>query len=170
MRTSANSAGSPTAPLRELPAAIQELEVSSTQTPFAAPQLGLAHIERLSPGEAHIRIGGKSLAARVDAHVDDAVLQSALERQEPILVEHRPNGIFVVGALRTRATPGVDKTKEVTIEAEKIRLVASEEVTVRSGPAMMVVRAIGEVETYAERIISRAEGVHKIIGRMLRLN
>jgi hypothetical protein len=34
----------------------------------------------------------------------------------------------------------------------------------------MAVRAVGEIETYAERIVSRAEGVHKIIGRMLRLN
>lgn len=36
--------------------------------------------------------------------------------------------------------------------------------------AGLVVRALGEVETYADKIISRDEGVHKIVGRILRLN
>lgn len=45
-----------------------------------------------------------------------------------------------------------------------------DEVTLTAHGAGVVLRALGEVETYAERIISRADGIHKIIGRMLQLN
>ena len=47
---------------------------------------------------------------------------------------------------------------------------AGQELSLSAQTAALVLRAAGEVETFAERIISRAEGVHKIIGRMLRLN
>lgn len=164
----------PSEPIKELPGTIHELEVSTAPaanlSPAALGQLGLAQIESIEGQRAMVRVGGASFVAGIDGHVDPIVIASALERAEPVLVEKRGDNLYVVGALRTRATPGVDKMKEVTIEAETIDLRASNQATVRSGPAVLAVRAIGEIETYAEKILSRAEGVHKIIGRMLRLN
>ena len=39
-----------------------------------------------------------------------------------------------------------------------------------SGAASLVLRAFGQVETLADQITSRAASVHKIIGRVIRLN
>ena len=50
------------------------------------------------------------------------------------------------------------------------RAEARSEASIVTEVAGLVVRALGEVETYADKTISRAEGVDKIVGRILRLN
>ena len=76
----------------------------------------------------------------------------------------------VLGALRAQPTPGIDIGETYAIKAKRVSLEAEEEVSLAAQTAALVLRAAGEVETYADRIVSRAESVHKIIGRILRLN
>jgi hypothetical protein len=114
---------------------------------------------------------GKTTAdAKLDPAVHPSVIEGACRRQERVLVEENEEGFVVIGALRTQPTPGIDEAESYAIKAKRVTIEGAEEVSLSTQTAAVVVRAVGEVETFAERIISRAEGVHKIIGRMLRLN
>ncbi len=151
--------------------------------------MALARLVALEPdlprGCRVVRWGGReALAAELDPGLDAAVAETALRTGEPVVVVDGPGGPVVVGALRTRATPGIDRTEEVTIEATRLRLQAdqvelaggdvsiegSRELRLRTRTAYVVLRAVGEIESFADRIVTRAEGVHKLVGRMLRLN
>lgn len=164
-------------PSTDLPQGLAELAVSPTpiaeeKVPaFKMPAVGIARIFMLHEGgKLEIKMGNKIMPALLDPMVHPAVIRTADESGEPVMVEQRDGELYVVGALRTQPTPGVDKMETINLEAEHINLKAKTDITMTSGVAAIAVRAIGEVETYAERIMSRAESVHKIIGRMLRLN
>ncbi len=149
---------------------LDELGVTQNSLPTTAITLSTARIVSCDEAGAALEMGGCRVVAVVDPSVHPTVLAGAQERSERILVERRADGtITVIGALRTQPTPGVDRAERYDIEADRIAL-RGEEISLSSRAAAVVLRAIGEVETYADRIISRAEGVHKIVGRMLRLN
>jgi hypothetical protein len=143
-------------------------------SPAAAPGMTTARIHALDSAggdTVQLAIGGQIVAAAVDPSVHPAVLRGASERGERVLAERDERGAWtVVGALRTQPTPGIDAADAYTIEADKITIRGKSEVSIVTEAAGLVVRALGEVETYADKIISRAEGVHKIVGRILRLN
>jgi hypothetical protein len=152
-------------------------EAKGRATPLrllATPVLCTARLEAIEEGGGsalRIAVGGQLVAAQRDASVHPAVLEGALARGERVLVERDAEGAWtVIGALRTQPTPGVDVVEQYTIEADRVTIRGRTDVTLTSETAGLVVRALGEVESYADRIISRAEGVHKIIGRILRLN
>jgi hypothetical protein len=127
---------------------------------------------------------GHVVPATLHEALDVEVAETALRTGEPMVVVDGASGPVVVGALRTRATPGIDRTRDVTIDCETlnvdadaialrgrtVRAEASEELALRSRAAFVVLRAAGEIESFADRIVTRAEGVHKLVGRMLRLN
>jgi hypothetical protein len=108
--------------------------------------------------------------ATLGKNVDRAVVETSVARGETLIVQESPNGLLVLGALRTAATPGVDKGDEFVIEANRIKMVGAHQVSIVSGAAQLAVRAVGMVETIANDITTRAAGVHKLIGRMLHLN
>lgn len=149
-------------------------EAPARATPLrlvATPVLCTARIEAIEGGALRIDVGGQLVEAERDASVHAAVLEGAMARGERVLVERNGEGAWsVIGALRTQPTPGVDVVEQYTIEADRVTIRGRTDVTLTSETAGLVVRALGEVESYADRIISRAEGVHKIIGRILRLN
>jgi hypothetical protein len=135
------------------------------------PGLCTARIQAIEGATIRLAIGRQIVAATVDPSVHPTVLQGAAARGERVLVERDETGAWLIlGALRTQPTPGLDPAAAYTIEADTITLRAHHEVSIVTEAAGLVVRALGEVETYADKIISRAEGVHKIVGRILRLN
>lgn len=137
----------------------------------AAPGIATARIHAFDAGTVQLAIGGQIVIAGVDPSVHPAVLRGALTRGERVLVERDEHGTWILlGALRTQPTPGIDAADAYTIEADTITIRGKSEVSIVTEAAGLVVRALGEVETYADKIISRAEGVHKIVGRILRLN
>ncbi len=156
--------------------AIDATEAASPARP-AAPEgafgnLGLAQVIDVRGEEIDVRMGSRTIVASKSATLHEAVLRTAMETGEPVLVERGEGGtVIVVGALRTKPTPGVDKTRDIRIEADRIEIHAKHELSLAtSGLARIALRATGEIETYADRIVSRAEELHKIVGRMLRLN
>lgn len=142
--------------------------------PDAVPPLatlGLAKILEVEQERVLLGVGSATVYAPLGM-VHPSVLKTACERGEPVLVERAADGsLRVVGALRMQPTPGVDAMEEVEIEADRIHLRGKQEITLESSTtARIALRAAGEIETYASRILSKAEEVHKIVGRMLRLN
>lgn len=139
--------------------------------PARRPALFTAEVHALREDGVVLGIGHTTAPAKLDPSVHPTVIEGARARCERVLVEEDADGtLVVIGALRTQPTPGVDAAESYTIKAKRIALDAGEELSLSAQTAAVVLRAIGEVETYAERILSRAEGVHKIVGRMLRLN
>jgi hypothetical protein len=138
---------------------------------IATPVLCTARLEAVEGDALRIDVGGQLVAAERDPSVHPVVLEGAMARGERVLVERDGEGRWtVIGALRTQPTPGVDVGDQYTIEADRVTIRGRTDVTLTSETAGLVVRALGEVESYADRIVSRAESVHKIIGRILRLN
>jgi hypothetical protein len=139
--------------------------------------LRTARVLSIGAGDAlELELRGQRMNARRDAAVHPEVIVSALARSEVVLVEISGGEAWVVGALRTQPALGSDRVDDVDLRAARIRLAAErveiegEEVSLSSKTARVVLRAAGEIESFADRIVSRASGVHKIVGRMLRLN
>lgn len=113
---------------------------------------------------------GEEIEVGAHVSVDPVVLRGAAARGEVVIVQESSAGWVVLGALRTRATPGVDRAEEYVIEADRVKVEAAHAVSLVAGAAEIAVRAVGFVETIARDITARAAGVHKIVGRMIHLN
>jgi hypothetical protein len=159
--------------VRGIGAAAEKREARLQPVPGPAPRPALftAEVHEVGVDGVVLGIGSQVMPAKLDPSVHPTVVEGACARRERVLVEEGEGGaLVVIGALRTQPTPGVDAAESYAIKAKRISLEADEELSLTAQTAAVVLRAIGEVETYAERILSRAEGVHKIVGRMLRLN
>ncbi len=137
----------------------------------AVPAITVAKVERYDEetGAVTLDVNGEEVLAALDPSVDPAVIRTAVLRRERVIVADE-GGWVVLGALRTAATPGVDEGEEFMIKARRVAIVAAHEFHVVSGAAALALRAVGHVETIAQDITTRASSVHKIIGRMIRLN
>lgn len=130
------------------------------------PSICTGRIHAIEGETIRLVVGGQIVVAAIDPSVHPVVLRGASERGERVLVERDERGAWLIlGALRTQPTPGIDAADAYTIEADKITIRGRREVSIVTEAA-----GLGEVETNADKIISRAEGVHKIVGRILRLN
>ena len=145
-------------------------KLEAVSVPALKPTLLTAHVHQVTPEYVVLAFGKTTADAKLDPAVHPAVIEGACKRGERVLVEENEDGLVVIGALRTQPTPGIDEADSYAIKAKRIALEGADEVSLTTQTAAVVLRAVGEVETFAERIISRAEGVHKIVGRMLRLN
>ncbi|HSN97766.1 MAG TPA: hypothetical protein VLS89_05690 [Candidatus Nanopelagicales bacterium] len=137
-----------------------------------APQLLAVRLEELdeAAGAATVRIGAELVPAALDPSLEPAVLRTALRRRERVIAQQEAEGWVVLGALRTSATPGVDEAEAFSIRARRIELHGASEISLVSGMSALVLRARGFVETVAQDITTRASGIHKLVGRMIRLN
>lgn len=151
-------------------ASARTVTASPAASPVATQPLSLARASRIVDGGVEVDGPGGPVVAAIDRSVHPDVVAAACERREMLLVTIDREELTVVGALRTQPTPGVDPMDTIRLEARRVEIVGGESIEVRSGMAALAVRAVGEIETYADRIVSRAEEVQKIIGRMLRLN
>ena len=119
---------------------------------------------------ARLEVGGVTVEAVFDDALSPQVLTTALARGERVIAQREDEGWVVLGTLRTSPTPGVDEGDEFLIKARRVAIAVEHEFAVVSGAASLVVRAKGVVETLAHNITTRASGIHKIVGRVIRLN
>lgn len=138
----------------------------------AGPTLATARVDSVEGDHVRVVIGRQPVVAVRDDAVHPAVIRAAAHRGERVLVERGDDGVWiVVGALRTQPTPGIDVAEEYTIEAERVKLVAHDKVTLVAEATSVTLRGDdGEIESHAPRIVSRADGLHTITGRELKLN
>ena len=146
----------------------------SGERPEPAPE-GALRAARLLAFDADTRTARIALGSReVDALLDDTlsprVLATALARGERLIATNEGGSWVVLGALRTAPTPGVDEGDDIVIKARRLSLHADNELALTTGAASFVLRAAGFVETVAQDITTRASGIHKLVGRLIRLN
>jgi hypothetical protein len=155
------------------PPALAKLRAANDAPPAVSmgPSLATARVEEIEGDRVRISVRGASISALRDETLHPAVLEGAQRRGERVLVERGEDGVWlVIGALRTQPTPGIDAAREFTIEAERVTVRGHAEVRIAAETASVVVRAEGEIESQAPRIVSQADGLHKITGRTLTLN
>lgn len=167
--------GSPT--LAELEGGSPTLaEIAEASSPRASEPLGLVAVRLVAfdpdARSARIEVGGAGqvVDARLDEALSERVLATALASGERVVAQREGAAWVVLGALRTAPTPGVDEGDEFVIKARRVLIAAEHEFSIVSGAASFAVRAYGFVETLAQDITTRASSVHKIVGRMIRLN
>lgn len=113
----------------------------------------------------------REVSADIDASVSLAVLHTALQRGERIICQQMEGGaLTVIGALRTTATPGVDRGETFRLEADRVIVAAEHEIRLRAGDTSLMMRALGQIEVLGRDVTSRARGIHKLVGRVLKLN
>lgn len=163
-----------TSPVRAIRAAAEKRapELHAVAAPQPRRQgLATALVHEITETGVTLQLGGSLVRGALDPSVHPVVIEGARARRERVLVEEAEDGTLVIlGALRAQPTPGIDAAEAYSIKAKRVSVEAEQEISLSAQTAALALRAAGEVETFAERIISRAEGVHKIIGRMLRLN
>lgn len=154
------------------PASAAVASSEAAPAPMAAGTLVIGRVLTVRDDEIDLMIGGEIVTSKKFGALHASVLATAQRTGEPVIAQRNADGSFeIMGALRTQPTPGVDQLREIVLEADRIELHGRKEVALTtSGIAAIALRAVGEVETYADRIVSRAEELHKIVGRMLRLN
>lgn len=156
------------APLRtadDAPSRERASELASAPT-----SLALARLVALEGRRAVVATHRGTQTATIDPCVHPELLASALQRGERVLLETTGEAAVVVGALRTQPSLGFDRVEEISLEAERVTLRGRRAVALVSEAASITLRAEGEVETVAPQIHTRAEGLHRIVGRMLKLN
>jgi len=164
-------AGAPSTPALEAVPAPGRRPASMGPRAARAPGLATALVHEIGEAGVVVALGGRLVPATLDPSVSPVVIEGACARRERVIVEEDERGaVVVLGALRAQPTPGIDDAESYAIRAGRLSLEAREELSLSAQAAALVLRAAGEVETYADRIVSRAESVHKIIGRILRLN
>lgn len=165
-----------TAPARAVVRVVKPLPAPPAPNEVAAPApLGLCAL-RVVALDAQARtatLAGPegSLDARLEPSLDVVVVETALARGERLIAQ-REGGVWVVlGALRTAATPGVDRGDDYVIEARRIAIRGDHAVDLVAGEtASIALRAVGRLEILAKHISSRAEGMHKLVARMIHMN
>jgi hypothetical protein len=162
------------APVRAIRSIAEQPAPKLEAVPSPKPQrpgLATALVHAITETGIVLQLGSALVPATLDPSVHPVVIEGARARRERVLVEEAADGSLVIlGALRAQPTPGIDTAEAYSIKAKRVSVEAEEEISLSAQTAALAIRAVGEVETFAERIVSRAEGVHKIIGRMLRLN
>lgn len=121
-------------------------------------------------GIVRVRVGSDEVDAKLAAWLHPSVVKTALTRGEPLVAQDEDGAVVIAGALRTQATPGIERGEDYRIEAERVEVVGAQQVSLVSGASQVVLRAMGMVETLAQDITARASRVHKIVGRMIHLN
>ena len=133
-------------------------------------ELRALRLRSLGDDTAVLSLGTRQVQAAIDESVDRAVLEGALSRGERVIAVQEGGTWTLLGVPRTRATPGLEAGDDYTIEANRVKVVANHSFLVRSGPTSFSMRAQGFVETLAKDISTRATAVHKLIGRLVRIN
>jgi hypothetical protein len=148
------------------PSLLDAIEASATEAPRFAPGLRAAKLLSLDGARALVDLrGGVVLDARLADDVERELVLRALDAGDRVLVEIDERGeAEIVGVVATRVP------RTLHLEADRIVIDASEELTLRSGKAGLRLREDGEVELVGSRIAAVSRGLFRLVGKMLRLN
>src|SRR5688572_24408003 len=106
-------------------------DVVPLRAPAPMPALVALHVTGFDEetGRATLRLGSGTVEARLDPAVDPIVVRTAVDRGERLIAQAEADGHVVLGALRTAPTPGIDAGDEYVIEARRIAVRGTHEVS-----------------------------------------
>lgn len=134
------------------------------------PALALARITGRVPDGWRVRVGGVERAATLDPTVDPALVEEARASGARVVLDlSEPPAAVIVGTLTTARPVTLDRNGDLAVRARRIVLDAAERGLLRLPGAFVEVKS-GEIELYANRVVTRARELAKTLAAMIKLN
>jgi len=116
-----------------------------------------------------VRVGLKETVARVDPSLDLALLEDLSSQQGNVVLHGPAESPTILGALTTHRPIHLDDRGDLHVSARRIVLDAADRVLARVPGAFMEVKG-EEVEIYANRVVTRARELAKMLAAMIKIN
>lgn len=151
------------------PLAEPQRQVRLIPAPTAAlPPMSLGRLVAPEGQGWRVRIGAAEYVLPVDDSVDPALLEEARASGARVVVEASEAPV-IVGLLATRKALQVERDGAVNARVRSFSVTAEEKALLRAPGAFLQVTA-GEVELYADRVLTRARQMAKILATLIKLN
>jgi hypothetical protein len=132
--------------------------------------IALARVLGRAPGGWRVQAGGSERLATLDPAVDPALVDEALATGARVVLDTSAlPAAVIVGTLTTARPVSLDRHGDLTVRARRVLLDATERALVRI-PGAFVELKKGEVEVYANRVLTRARELAKTLAAMISLN
>jgi hypothetical protein len=136
--------------------------------PALAPGLTLGRVlGRAGDGWRVAASGGEHVVA-ADPSIDPALLDDAARSGARVVLEGGRAPV-IAGVLLTARPVTVDRAGSVELEVKRLVVTAAESALLRSPGAFLKVGG-DELELYANRLVSRARELYRVLGRMVKIN
>ncbi|HEX8699679.1 MAG TPA: hypothetical protein VF815_12625 [Myxococcaceae bacterium] len=132
------------------------------------PPMSLGRLVAREGAEWRVRIGTVEHVLPVDASVDPALLEEALSTGARVVVD-AVEAPVIAGLLATQRAVPVDREGRVNASVRSFTVTAQEKALLRVPGAFLQVTA-AEVELYADRVLTRAREMAKILSTLIKLN
>jgi len=137
--------------------------------PAAAAGVALGVVEgRAGDGQWRVRVGTSVHAMACDPSVDPRVVDEAAASGARVVVDLGAEPV-IVGALVTARPVTVGRDGVLALEVKRFVVTAAEEAMIRTQSAFVQVKG-ADVESYGNRVVSRARELLKVLGRNVRIN
>lgn len=166
MKRSAVKSGAGRAP--ETAAVREVAETTAAVARLAGAPLVLATVVAREGDSWRVRAGGAEALASVDASVDGALLEAARASGARVVLE-LGEAPLIVGTLQTARALTVGRDGDVDVAARAFTVTATEKVVMRV-PGAFVMVSSGEVEVFANRVLTRAREVARTLAAMIKFN
>lgn len=148
---------------------VRRVTAKAPRAALAASAMTLGVIEaRVGDDRWRVRAGRETFIAVCDPSVDPALLDEAVRTGARVVVDLADEPV-IAGALSTSRAVTYDREGAVLIEARRFVVTAAEEALLRTRAAFVQVKG-GDVESFGERVVSRARELLKVLGRNVRIN
>ncbi|MFO0604177.1 MAG: hypothetical protein U0324_13430 [Polyangiales bacterium] len=149
-------------------AAVRKMAARRAQ-PAAAAGVALGVVEASAgDGQWRVRVGAAVYAMACDPSVDPRVVDEAAASGARVVVDLAAEPV-IVGALVTARPVTVGRDGVVSLEVKRFVVTAAEEALLRTRSAFVQVKG-ADVESYGNRVVSRARELLKVLGRNVRIN
>ena len=152
----------------EAPLARGAVETTAAVERLVGPSLVLASVVAREGDSWRVKGGGAEALAGVDASVDAALIEAARTSGARVVLELSEAPV-IVGTLQTARAVTVGRDGDVDVDARAFTVTATEKVVMRV-PGAFVMVSSGEVEVFANRVLTRAREVAKTLAAMIKFN
>jgi hypothetical protein len=149
--------------------AVRKMAARAPRQAAAAAGGALGVVEgRAGEGQWRVRVGTSVHAMACDPSVDPRVVDEAAASGARVVVDLGAEPV-IVGALVTARPVTVDRDGVLALEVRRFVVTAAEEAMIRTRSAFVQVKG-ADVESYGNRVVSRARELLKVLGRNVRIN
>lgn len=152
----------------EAPLEREAAETTAAVARLTGASLVLASVVAREGDRWRVRAGGAEALAALDASVDEALIEAARVAGARVVLE-LGEAPLIVGALQTARAVTVGRDGDVAVDARAFTVTATEKVVMRAPGAFVMVSA-GEVEVFANRVLTRAREVARTLAAMIKFN
>jgi hypothetical protein len=116
-----------------------------------------------------VRIGAGERVVSSDAALDPALLSEAARSGARVVIDASSEAAVIVGLLVTTRSLTIDRDGAVDAKVRSLRVAADDAITLQTPRAFIRMRG-EQLETYGQQILTRARGVLRLLGVVIKLN